>query len=67
VGSVRNPSLLTLVSVLPGTDWTFGIHPRWTIALQLILLGIALDALRRFYLRTLDLLIPETALGRQGM
>jgi hypothetical protein len=49
--------------VLLGTDWTFGLDPRWTIALQLILLGIALDQLRAFYLRALELLNPQTALG----
>lgn len=55
-------ALLTLVSAILGTDSTFGVHPRWTVAFQLIVLGVALDALRRFYLRTLDLLIPQTAL-----
>jgi hypothetical protein len=54
---------LTLASVLLGTDWTFGLDPRWTIALQFILLGIALDQLRTFYLRALELLSPQTALG----
>ncbi len=53
---------LTLLSVLLGTDWAFGVGPRWTIALQLILLGIALDRLRAFYLRALELLSPQTAL-----
>lgn len=55
-------ALLTLVSAILGTKSTFGAHPRWTVAFQLIGLGVALDALRRFYLRTLDLLIPQTAL-----
>jgi hypothetical protein len=45
-----------------GTDWTFGLNPRWTIAAQLIFLGIALDSLRVFYLRALELLNPQTAL-----
>lgn len=56
-------AFLTLVSVLLGTDWTFGLDARWTIALQLILLGFALDRLRAFYLRTLGLLNPQTALA----
>jgi hypothetical protein len=56
-------AFLTVFSMLLGTGWTIGLNPRWTIALQLILLGVALDALRGFYLRALDLLVPQTALG----
>jgi hypothetical protein len=56
-------SLLALVSLLLGTNWTFHISPRYTLAAQIVGLGAALDALRAFYTRALDLLVPSTALA----
>lgn len=35
---------------------------RWAMAVQFLLLGASFDALRRFYSRVLDLLIPSTAI-----
>lgn len=51
----------TLLSVLLGSDWRF-LSPRNAIALQFILLGVSFDGLRSFYLRLLDLLVPQTAI-----
>ena len=54
---------LALISLLLGTNWTFNISARYTIAAQFVILGAALDALRTFYARALDLLVPATALN----
>lgn len=56
-------SVLALISVLFGTGWTFGLSARYTLAAQFVVLGAAFDVLRAFYSRTLDLLIPATALS----
>jgi len=56
-------SCATLASILFGTNWTFHLSPRYTLAIQFILLGMALDAIKTFYIRTLNLLVPQTALG----
>jgi hypothetical protein len=55
-------SFLALVSVLFGTNWTFNISARYTLAAQFVILGVALDALRFFYKRALELLLPAKAL-----
>jgi hypothetical protein len=55
-------SFLALISVLFGTNWTFQVSPRYTLAVQFVALGAALDALRGFYTRTLALLVPANAL-----
>ncbi|MCH8113369.1 MAG: hypothetical protein IH905_15680 [Proteobacteria bacterium] len=56
-------SVLALISLLFGTNWAFGISARYTLAAQFVALGAALDALRVFYARALDLLNPATALN----
>ena len=54
--------LTTSVSVLLGTNFAPEVDPRISIAIQFLLLGISLDALRSYYKRTLDLLNPQTAI-----
>jgi len=56
-------SLIGVVSVLMGTGWAFSISTRYTLAVQILFLGITLDAIRRFYLRALQLLDPVVALS----
>lgn len=56
-------SILALISLLFGTNWSFGISARYTLAVQIVALGAALDALRGFYTRALNLLDPVTALS----
>ena len=56
-------SLIGVVSVLMGTGWAFSISTRYTLAMQILFLGITLDAIRRFYLRALQLLDPVVALS----
>jgi len=53
--------LTTMGSILLGTGWIGVLNPKSAISIQLVLLGLSFDALRRFYTRTLDLLAPETA------
>jgi hypothetical protein len=58
---------LTLVvtttgSVLLGTNFIPRLNPRISIGVQFLFLGVSFDALRRFYRRTLDLLVPQTAI-----
>ena len=48
----------TTLSVLLGTNFLPRMDPRVSISAQLILLGISFDALRLFFGRALDLLIP---------
>ena len=55
-------SFLALISLLFGTGWNFNISARYTLAAQFVALGLALDAVRGFYTRTLYLLEPTTAL-----
>jgi len=45
-----------------GTNFLPRIDPRISIGIQFLLLGVSFDALRMFYRRTLDLLIPQTAI-----
>ena len=40
----------------------FYLSARYTLAVQFILLGLSLDALKSIYIRALDLLVPATAL-----
>jgi hypothetical protein len=56
-------TILVLTSVLFGTNWIHGAEARYSLAAQFVIVGAALDALRAFYNRTLDLLVPATALG----
>jgi hypothetical protein len=51
----------SLLSVLFGTGWTLGWSTGQTLFIQFLVLGISFDALRAFYLRTLALLNPQTA------
>jgi hypothetical protein len=55
-------ALATTGSVLLGTNFLPRIDPRISIGVQFLLLGVSFDALRMFYRRTLDLLIPQTAI-----
>lgn len=56
-------SCAALASLLLGTGWTFSLSARYSLAGQLVLMGVSLDALRAFYSRALALLDPATALG----
>ena len=55
-------ALTTAASVLLGTNFLPKMDARISIGLQFLLLGISFDALRIFHGRTLDLLIPQTAI-----
>ncbi len=55
-------SCAALLSLLFGTGWMFSLSARYSLAAQLVLLGLSLDALRAFYNRALSLLDPATAL-----
>ena len=55
-------SCAALLSLLFGTGWMFSLSARYSLAAQLVLLGLSLDALRAFYSRALSLLDPATAL-----
>ena len=50
----------TMLSILLGAGWA-SLDARYSISIQLILLGISFDALRLFYVRILSLLTPQTA------
>jgi hypothetical protein len=50
----------TMLSVLLGAGWV-SLDARYSISIEFILLGISFDALRLFYVRTLSLLAPQTA------
>jgi len=52
----------TTLSVLLGTNFLPRMDARISISAQLILLGISFDALRLFFGRALDLLVPQTAI-----
>jgi hypothetical protein len=52
----------TMFSLLLGSNWLTDLDPRESIALQFLLMGVSFDALRWFYVRTLDLLAPQSAL-----
>jgi hypothetical protein len=56
-------SCAALLSLLFGTGWMFSLSARSSLAGQLVLLGLSLDALRVFYTRALTLLDPATALN----
>jgi hypothetical protein len=56
-------SCTALVSLTFGTGWMFSLSGRYSLAAQLVLLGLSLDALRAFYTRALSLLDPVTALS----
>jgi hypothetical protein len=55
-------SCAAMLSLLFGTGWMFSLTARYSLAAQLVLLGLSLDALRVFYSRALSLLDPATAL-----
>lgn len=52
----------TMLSLLLGTRWSVRLDPKMSLVLQFLLLGISFDALRRFYVSTLNLLAPESAI-----
>jgi hypothetical protein len=52
----------TAASVLLGTNFVPDMDSRISIGLQFLLLGISFDAIRIFHGRTLDLLVPQTAI-----
>jgi hypothetical protein len=62
VGAFLILALATTGSVLLGTNFFPGMDPRISLGIQFLLLGVSFDALRIFYRRTLDLLIPQTAI-----
>lgn len=51
-----------MLSLLLGTRWSVRLDPKMSLVLQFLLLGISFDALRRFYVSTLNLLAPESAI-----
>ena len=54
-------AVTTTLSVLLGTNFLPRLDARISLTFQFVLLGISFDALRLFYRRALDLLIPQTA------
>lgn len=52
----------TLISLLLGSGFSSGLSSRLSISLQFLLLGVSFDAIRHFYVTTLDLLAPEAAI-----
>ncbi len=53
----------TMLSLLLGSNWLIAdSYARASIAIQFLLIGISFDALRWFYVRTLDLLVPQSAI-----
>ncbi|SDP49606.1 hypothetical protein SAMN05444050_7056 [Afipia sp. GAS231] len=54
----------TMLSLLLGSSWVNWLDAKASLSIQFILLGISFDALRRFYVSTLDLLAPESAIKR---
>ncbi len=52
-----------LVSLLIGTGWNAGMSPYAVLVLQFLLMGVSLDALRLFHVRTVKLLMPEIAIA----
>jgi hypothetical protein len=54
----------TMLSLLLGSSWLNWLDAKASLSIQFILLGISFDALRRFYVATLDLLAPESAIKR---
>ena len=62
VGAFLILAFTTAGSALLGTNFLPQIDARISIGIQFLLLGISFDALRIFHGRTLDLLIPQTAI-----
>jgi len=62
VGAFLILAFTTATSVLLGTNFLPQMDARISVGIQFLLLGISFDALRIFYARTLDLLIPQTAI-----
>jgi len=54
----------TMLSLLLGSGWVNWLDAKASLSIQFVLLGISFDALRRFYISTLDLLAPESAIKR---
>jgi hypothetical protein len=54
-------AVATILSVLLGTGFLPILDPRFSLCIQFVGLGISLDALRLFYNRALNLLVPQTA------
>ena len=57
-------SFSVLASLWLGTNWTLEFSPRYSLAIQFLLLGSSIDSLMKFYSRALSLLVPTTALIR---
>jgi hypothetical protein len=62
IGAFLILALATMGSVFLGTNLLPRMDPRISIGIQFFLLGVSLDALRLFHGRTLELLIPQTAI-----
>ncbi|MFQ3453569.1 hypothetical protein PMN64_09660 [Bradyrhizobium sp. UFLA01-814] len=54
----------TILSLLLGTRWLASLDPKTSLCIQFLLIGLSFDALRRFYVSTLELLAPESAIRR---
>ena len=54
----------TILSLLLGTRWSTSLDSKTSLCIQFVLLGVSFDALRRFYVSTLELLAPESAIRR---
>lgn len=54
----------TILSLLLGTRWSGSLDAKASLCIQFVLLGVSFDALRRFYVATLELLAPEAAIHR---
>jgi len=54
----------TILSLLLGTRWSASLDAKTSLCIQFVLLGLSFDALRQFYVSTLDLLAPESAIRR---
>jgi len=55
-------TMSAMASILLSTTWTSFLNENYSIAFQFVVLGASFDALRHFYMRTLTLLMPQTAL-----
>jgi hypothetical protein len=55
-------SFTCIMSLFVGTGWNPGLSPHAMLAIQFLLMGLSLDALRYFHTRTINLLLPKTAI-----
>jgi hypothetical protein len=54
----------TMLSLLLGSSWINRLDAKASLSIQFILLGLSFDALRYFYVSTLDLLAPGSTIKR---